>query len=286
MKNEVMILGVNGMLGHTLFKFFNFNTSLNTVGILRNKRNLLSDNMLSKSKNIYEYNFIEDNVLKQLIDAFKPKFIINCIGIVKQHPDANNPLISISVNSLFPHKLDKLCQLFETKLIHFSTDCIFSGKKGNYVEDDISDSHDLYGRSKFLGEVKSNNTLTLRTSYIGEELVTARGLLSWFLQQKGRVKGFSRAIYSGLTTVEIAKVLNEFVLPNETLKGVYHLSSEPIDKYSLLKIIKNVYDKNVTIEKDSEFKINRSLNSSKFQIETGYQPLKWEESIQIIKYFR
>ena len=286
MSHDLMILGANGMLGHMLFKYFNFYSSLNTIGVLRDKSNLSNDPKLYKSKNIFELNIIEDNQLQKLINKFKPEFIINCVGIVKQHQDANNPLVSIAVNSLFPHKLNKLCQLFGIKLIHISTDCIFSGKTGNYTENDYSDSNDLYGRSKFLGEINTNNAITLRTSYIGEELVTKRGLLSWFLSQEGTIKGFSKAIYSGLTTLEIAKVIEKFVLPNKSLKGIYHLSSNPIDKYSLLNIIKNEYEKDVIIMKDNDYKINRSLNSCKFQFETGYKPLKWEKSIKLLRDFK
>ena len=286
MSHDLMILGANGMLGHMLFKYFNFYSSLNTIGILRDKSNLSNDPKLYKSKNIFEFNILEDNELNKLINKFKPEFIINCVGIVKQHQDANNPLVSIAVNSLFPHKLNKLCQLFGIKLIHISTDCIFSGKRGNYTENDYSDSSDLYGRSKFLGEINTNNGITLRTSYIGEELVTKRGLLSWFLSQEGIIKGFSKAIYSGLTTLEIAKVIEKFVLPNKSLKGIYHLSSNPIDKYSLLNIIKKEYEKDVIIVKDKNYKINRSLNSSKFQFETGYKPLKWEKSIKLMRDFK
>ena len=149
---------------------------------------------LFKSKNIYESNIVEDIELKNLIHKFRPKIIINCVGIVKQHPNANNPLTSISVNSLFPHKLHQLCEVSDVRLIHISTDCVFSGKKGLYKENDFCDSNDLYGRSKFLGEVYSENALTIRTSYIGEELSTNRGLLSWFLTQEGKIKGFSKVI--------------------------------------------------------------------------------------------
>ena len=126
---------------------------------------------------------------------------------------------------------------------------------------------------------------TLRTSYIGEELITQRGLLSWFLSQKETVNGFSKAIYSGLTTLELARVLENFVLPNLKLKGLYHLSSDPIDKFSLLNIINSVYKKNKTIIKDSDYKINRSLDSSKFRSETGYQPLEWDQAIKNMKDF-
>ena len=281
-----MILGVNGMLGNNLFKYFHDKSLIKVIGVLRKKSNLPLSYKYSKSKNIYEYNFIyDDQDMNKLLNDFQPKVIVNCAGIVKQHPNIKNPIDTILINSVFPHKLSKICNFRKIKLIHISTDCVFSGKKGLYEERDFADSDDLYGRSKFLGEVVTEDALTLRTSYIGEELITQRGLLSWFLSQKETVNGFSKAIYSGLTTLELARVLENFVLPNLKLKGLYHLSSDPIDKFSLLNIINSVYKKNKTIIKDSDYKINRSLDSSKFRSETGYQPLEWDQAIKNMKDF-
>ena len=285
MSKTVMIMGVNGMLGNILFKYFCLKTNLNTFGALRNRNKLKNDKYMYKDKNIYESNFIDNNNLKKLIQMVKPEIIINCVGIVKQHPCSNDPLISISVNSLFPHKLHKLCEYLGIKLIQISTDCVFSGKLGFYNENDIPDPADIYGRSKLLGEINSGSALTLRTSYIGKEINTKRGLLSWFLSQEGRIKGYSKAIYSGLTTLEIARVIDEFIIPNQDLKGIYHLSSEPIDKFSLLNLINKEYKKNIIIDKDFQYVSDRSLNSSKFRIETGYQPLKWEKAIKEMKDF-
>ena len=168
------------------------------------------------------------------------------------------------------------------KLIHISTDCVFSGKKGFYKENDNPDPIDLYGRSKLLGETVTNNALTLRTSYIGEELITNRGLLNWFLSQNDVVTGFSNAIYSGLPTIEIARVINEYVLPNQELSGLFHLSSEPINKFNLLNLINTIYKKKILIKQDFSNEINRSLDSTKFRQETGYQPIEWEKAIEIM----
>ena len=285
MSKNVLVLGVNGMLGNILFKYLCLKTDLNTFGVLRNRSNLKSDLYMYGKKNIYESNFTDNTELKKLITIVKPEIIINCIGIVKQHTNSNDPIISISINSLFPHKLHEICECAGIKLIQFSTDCVFSGQKGFYNEYDIPDPVDIYGRSKLLGEVNSGSALTLRTSYIGKELNTTRGLLSWFLSQKGRIKGYSNAIYSGLTTLEIARVIYEFVIPNQYLKGIYHLSSEPIDKFSLLNLLKNEYKMNIVIDKDIQHEIDRSLNSSKFRIETGYKPLRWEKAIKEMKAF-
>ncbi len=285
MGKNVMILGVNGMLGSILFKYLYLKNDLNTFGGLRSRRNLINDLNMYKNKNIYETNLTDLDELKNLITSVNPQIVINCVGIVKQHPDSNNPIISISLNSLFPHKLHEICELAGIKLIQISTDCVFSGIKGFYNENDLPDPVDIYGKSKLLGEVNSGSALTLRTSYIGKELNTKRGLLSWFLSQTGRIKGYSKAIYSGLTTLEVARVIYEFVIPNQDLKGIYHLSSEPIDKFSLLNLIKDEYKKKLFIDKDTQYSINRSLNSSKFRIETGYEPLRWEKAIKEMKCF-
>ena len=280
-----MILGVNGMLGHTIYKYFVYKKALKIVGILRNRRKIKSIPSFYESRNIFEFNLFDESIMKNIIYEFRPKNIVNCIGIVKQHPDSNDPLVSIPVNSLFPHKLNQICKLINCRLIQISTDCVFSGNSGFYRESDSPDAVDLYGRSKLLGEVKSDNSVTLRTSFFGEELGTQRGLLSWFLSQNQSIKGFSKAIYSGLTTLELARAIDKFVIPDQNLKGLYHLSSNPIDKFSLLNIFNNVYGKNIYIEKDTKYETNRSLDSTKFRKITGYEPIEWSESIKIMREF-
>ena len=282
MRTDVVILGVNGMLGNTLFKYFKDNSNLNVKGILRNKKNLPISFKYFNSKDLIECNVLEENYFKHVLNEIKPNFIINCIGIVKKHSDSNNPLASIKINSLFPHFLSKICEKNKSKLIHISTDCVFSGKSGFYSEKDQTDPIDLYGRSKLLGEVFNGDDLTLRTSCIGEELVTKRNLLSWFLSQSETVDGFSNAIFSGFPTIEIARIILELIIPNPSLKGIYHLSSNPIDKFSLLNLIKKVYKKNIQITKNVEYCVDRSLDSTKFRKITGYEPKSWEELVEIM----
>ena len=148
---------------------------------------------------------------------------------------------AIPINSLLPHRLARLCELSGARLVHISTDCIFAGDKGGYLETDPSDAIDLYGRSKFLGEVSYRNSVTLRTSIIGHELQSSHGLINWFLAQDKQCKGFSQAIFSGLPTVVLAGIIRDVVIPNEDLFGVYHVASQPISKYNLLKLVADVY---------------------------------------------
>ncbi len=285
MKKNLLLLGVNGMLGHTLFKYFYYSNKLNTYGLLRNKKKLLNNKFLFFNKNINEIEFDKIEKIKEKILNWDIDIVINCVGVVKQNQKSFDPIESIKFNSLFPHELNLVLSKLNIKHIHISTDCVFSGERGFYDESDISDANDLYGRSKFLGELTKSNAITLRTSFIGNELSTSQGLLSWFLKQKGTVKGFSKAIYSGVTTFELAKIIEKYVLPNEEMRGLYNVSAEPINKYDLLNIIKDIYAKDINILRDETYKIDRSLNSTKFKETTGFKPSKWYKVIEEMKEF-
>jgi dTDP-4-dehydrorhamnose reductase len=181
---------------------------------------------------------------------------------------------------MLPHRRARLCALAGARLVHVSTDCVFSGGRGNYAESDAADALDLYGRSKHMGEVDYPNAITLRTSIIGHELDSRHGLLEWFLAQSGQCKGFTRAVFSGLPTVELARVVRDFVLQQPALRGVYHVSAAPIDKYTLLKLVARVYGKSIDIVADDQLAIDRSLNSSRFSQASGYQAPPWETLVQ------
>ena len=285
MDRKLLIIGVGGMLGNALFRYFDERTNTRTYGLLRNKKKILNFFNKFNSEKIIEKDFFDLDNLDQILSDLSPNIIFNCIGIVKQNPLSNDPLSSIRVNSIFPHLLNKLSLKFNFRLIHFSTDCVFSGFQGNYLETDFADANDIYGRSKFLGEISNNGNITIRTSFIGKEIGTNRALLNWFLSQKGKIKGYKNAIYSGLTTLEVARVLDKYVIPNPDLKGLYHLSADNIDKYSLLSLLNQVYKKDLFIEEDLNIRIDRSLNSNKFRKETGYKPLKWDKAIQEMREF-
>ena len=206
--------------------------------------------------------------------------MINCVGEIKKNfmLDANN---AIKTNSLLPHRLAYFSDLFGFRFIHISTDCVFSGKKGNYCETDFADANDSYGISKFLGEIIYRpNCLTLRTSIIGHELITSHGLLNWFLLQEDSVPGYTHAIFSGLPTIELSDVIEKYIIFNPALCGLYHISSDPIDKYSLLRLISAKYQKDIKILPYSEVRINRSLNSHKFRTLTGYNAPDWKVLIE------
>lgn len=220
--------------------------------------------------------------LVQAVENIKPDFLVNCIGIIKQLKDARNSKISIYINALFPHLLEELCSESGCKLIHISTDCVFSGRKGNYSEKDISDAEDLYGRTKFLGEVsRSDSALTLRTSIIGRELFTQNGLIEWFLSQNHhQIKGYTNAIYTGLTTIALCKEIKRVISEYPNLSGLYQVSSNKISKHNMLEITKNIYGLDIEILPHEAFHCDRSLDSNQYREKTGFKPPSWEEMIQ------
>ncbi|MFW3895896.1 dTDP-4-dehydrorhamnose reductase family protein [Pseudomonas bharatica] len=278
---RVLVLGATGMLGSTVFKYFSQLPNISTFGTVRSRGAFKYFDDEAASHLYTDVDVLDHDALVQVLSRARPNVVINCIGLIKQFSDAKDPLRALPINSMLPHRLANICELINARLIHVSTDCVFSGRKGMYTEDDVSDAEDLYGKSKYIGEVTDrSHVLTLRTSIIGHELSSNASLVDWFLSQQGIVKGFTKAIFSGLTTLEVARVLKEFVLPAPQLHGLYHLSVNPIDKYSLLCEVAKVYGKDITIVPDSALEIDRSLDSSRFRAAVGYTPPSWPELIQ------
>lgn len=280
-KERVLILGITGMLGHTLFKEMNKNTNLEVFGTTRNKNGLenyfTEDEMIKIRGNVDADNF--ETVIRA-IASVQPTIIINCIGIIKQLPISKDPLTAITVNAQLPHRISLVARSANARFIHISTDCVFNGKKGNYTEKDHSNAEDLYGRTKFLGEVAYPHCVTLRTSIIGHELKTNYSLVDWFMSQQNDVNGFTKAMYSGFPTIEIVNIISNYVIPNKNLTGLYHVSSDPISKFDLLNILKEIYKKDININPFSDFVLDRSMNSDKFKIATGYVVPSWNQLIE------
>jgi len=218
--------------------------------------------------------------LAEVFAAVRPDAVVNCVGIVKQRPSANDAIASLEINALLPHRLAVLCRMAGARLVHISTDCIFSGRKGAYLETEPSDAEDIYGRTKYLGEVAGDHCLTLRTSIVGYELTRKTGLLEWFLAQHGSVPGFSQAIFSGLTTNELSRVVERMLVDHPNASGVFHVSSSPIDKYSLLMLFQKYLSPDVEVVSDARLVIDRSLDSTRFRNEFGYQPPTWEAMVK------
>jgi dTDP-4-dehydrorhamnose reductase len=277
---KILILGATGLIGSNLFKGLSLNPKFIVGGTYRDKSYLtyFPPDCIDR---LFFYNH-SDCELVTLIKKFRPQWVINALGITKHVLEADALPKLISINALFPHELAKLCGNYSAKLLQISTDCVFSGHKGNYSEMDIPDASDFYGRSKLLGEVEYSNHLTLRISTIGHELRTSNGLLNWFLSQESNCSGYSNAIFSGLPTSYFAQVLMNYVLEKPELKGLYHVSASPIDKLTLLKLIAKEYKKTININIDDSVVINRSLDSSKFSNETGFISPEWPELIRMM----
>lgn len=282
---KIMVLGANGMLGNAVLRYFAERTDHHTIGTVRSASAVASLPRSVQDKVVVGGSAEDGDALIQTFQNVRPDLIINCLGIVKQRTEAKDPLYAIPVNAVLPHRLLRLCGLTGARLVHLSTDCVFKGSKGMYREEDVPDADDVYGRTKLLGEVDAPHAVTLRTSIIGHELATAHSLIGWFLRQEDTVKGHTRAIFSGLPTVEIARIIDQHVIGNPSLHGVYHLSAEPIDKASLLRLVASEYGKQITIEDDPSVEIDRSLDSSRFRSATGFSPKSWDELVRRMHQF-
>lgn len=281
---RILILGGTGMLGHVLFRQLSKNQDYDVYATVRNfyeAKKYFPANLVSKIRvdTVDADSF--DTVIRALA-AIQPHIVINCIGLIKQLPLASDPLSAITVNAQLPHRISLVCRTANARMIHISTDCVFDGKKGMYTEDDVSNAVDLYGKTKYLGEVNYPHCVTLRTSIIGHELKGKHGLIEWFLGQKEKTQGYTKAIFSGFPTIELARVISDYVLPNPDLTGTYNLSSEPISKYELLKLVAKKYRKNIKIEPFEDFILDRSLDSTLFRSKTGYVPAPWVELIDMM----
>jgi dTDP-4-dehydrorhamnose reductase len=279
-KKKIVVLGASGMLGNAVLRYFTTRTSHEAVGIVRTSNSIEAFPAEVQDRIFAGCDVADPDALVRVFDRHRPGVVINCVGLVKQLDDARNPLSAIPVNSILPHRLAQLCSLADARLIHMSTDCVFAGTKGMYSEHDRPDATDVYGRTKLLGEVEYAHTVTLRTSIIGHELSGQRSLINWFLAQEEEVSGYSRAIFSGLPTVEIARVIDQIILPRPDLAGIYHLSAAKIDKFRLLKLVAETYGKDVRIEDDPSYVVDRSLDSTRFRTATGFYPADWPTLVQ------
>ena len=277
---RVLILGGGGMLGHKLWQVYRNRFDM-WVTVRSSYRAYAKYNLFDPQRLLGGIDVVDFDTVVRALATVQPDVVINCTGIIKQLTAAKDPIVSLTINSLFPHRLTLLCQASGARLIHISTDCVFSGCKGMYTEDEISDAEDLYGRTKFLGEVDGPSCLTLRTSIIGRELQTTNGLVEWFLTNRGgRVHGYNRAIYSGFTTLAMSEIIANVIEHHPELSGVYHVSSEPINKYDLLCLLRDAYGLQIEIEPYPEVQIDRSLDSSRFRAATNFTPPSWSDMIK------
>ena len=264
------------MLGHKLVQVFQDKFDVWTT--LREDFDKYEDfGIFNREKTVCGVDAEKFETVQKAIEFIEPDAIINAIGVIKQLPRSKDVVKTLTINSIFPHLVAEAAQKLNARFIEISTDCVFSGKKGNYTETDLPDAYDLYGKSKNLGEITGENCLTLRTSIIGRELLTANSLVDWFLSNRGKtVRGYANTIYSGFPTIVLAEIIADLLIKQPNLNGLYHISSEPINKYDLLCLIRDAYKAEIEIERFEDFSTNKSLNSDKFRKETGFSPRNWE----------
>jgi dTDP-4-dehydrorhamnose reductase len=275
-------LGATGMLGHKLYQVLS--RDFDVTGTIRGDyKDISKYDFFQPSKIIPHVDAMKTDRLDQVIAQAKPEVVINCIGVIKSLVEKVGIPATTWLNAQLPHELYRICRDKGIRLIHISTDCIFSGSRGNYREDEPSDAEDIYGKTKYLGEVKGAGALTIRTSIIGRELVGTNGLLEWFLANRGgRVQGYTNAIFSGFPTLHLAGIIADIITKHRDLNGIYHVASEPISKFNLLTLINNDFGLNIEIEKYPDYRVDRSLNGALFRQETGFKPLPWKKMVEEI----
>lgn len=281
---KILVLGATGMLGHVACRVLGRQHEVVALSRSPVSESVRAEILPPPGVWIEGVDALDLEEVDQHLARHRPDAVINCIGIVKQLEEAHDPVLSIEVNSLFPHRLARLCDRHGARLVHLSTDCVFSGRRGPSSEEDIPDPVDLYGRSKLLGEVNRAPHLTLRTSIIGFQLRGQTSLVEWFLSQRGgEVKGFRKAIYSGVTTYELARIIGELLAEHPEVTGLYQVASEPIDKFDLLTRINDILELGITIHPDDEFTCDRSLDGSRFTRESGIEVAGWMPMLEELK---
>jgi dTDP-4-dehydrorhamnose reductase len=280
---KILVLGSSGMLGGAVTKILSENDSLKVFGTVRSSSVRKFFPLAIADRLITVSDLQDHDILNEIFERVQPEVVINCISLSKKLLVANDPLNLIPIYAVLPHRLAAMCQAYSARLVQISSDGVFSGAKGGYTEDDTPDAKDLYGMTKYLGEVQKPYAVNLRTSIIGHELQSTQGLVDWFLSQQGQCRCFSRAIFSGLPTVVLAQIIRDIVIPRDDLTGVYHVAADPISKYDLLRLVAEAYGKSIEIVPDDKLVIDRSLNPARFRAATGYVAPDWPRLIETMR---
>ncbi|MBK6751504.1 MAG: SDR family oxidoreductase [Pyrinomonadaceae bacterium] len=278
----VLVFGGNGMLGHKLVQ--ELGRQFDVFGTIRGGFETIEKyGIFDQTKMIENVSAQDIASIEAAVQTAQPDVVINSVGIIKQVPSAKDVITTLEINSIFPHRLAELSEKYGFRLFTISTDCVFDGIKGFYNESNVPNATDLYGKSKNLGEVTGPNCLTIRSSIIGRELDSSHSLIEWFLANRGKsVKGFTNAIYSGFPTIVFADIIASLINDHQELSGLYHIAAEPINKFDLLTLVNKYYDAGVTLERDEDFRIDRSLDGSRFAALTGFEPQSWKEMIRLM----
>lgn len=275
---RILVLGGDGMLGHRLFGHLQGRHQVR-VTLRQDAAAYAALGRFGEEDAYFGVDVRSGDALAAAMADFRPEAVVNAVGIVKQRPSARESIPSLEINALLPHRLAVLCRAAGARMVHLSTDCVFSGRGGMYREDAPSDAEDLYGKSKYLGEVHEPHCFTLRTSIIGLELSRRKSLVEWFLAQRGTIRGFRRAIYSGFTTAEMSRIIEMLLTGHPERGGLYHVASAPINKYDLLVMLRDRLGRDLEIVPDDDFRCDRSLDGSRFDSEFAYTPPSWPRMV-------
>lgn len=277
---KILVLGGTGMLGHAIHRVLH-EQGMDVVATARAGPS--TEPGLPRALRYERTGDLTDlQELSRALDRCRPDVVVNAAGVIKQDSRAGNVLAMMAANAVLPRRLELLVRARSAKLLHFSTDCVYSGARGMYAETDIPDATDAYGISKFLGEVTSADALTVRTSIIGRGLQPNHSLVDWFLSARGTVKGYRRAVFSGFPVCDIGHIVARMLpmLVRGQLTGLYHLSAAPIDKHVLLELVAARWKKtDVDIRPDDEVRIDRSLDSTRLRAVLGFTPDDWPSMI-------
>jgi len=276
---RVLVLGGDGMLGHEMLR--QLRPSHDVAVTLRQSADAYAGMPeLADATRFHGVDVRRPDAVPEVLAAFRPEAVVNAVGLVKQRPDGQSPLPALEVNAVFPHRLALLCRAAEARLVHLGTDCVFSGRRGHYTEADEPDAHDVYGLTKLLGEVDDGTALTLRTSIIGLELKGGTSLVEWFLAQQGQVRGFTGAIYTGVTTMELSRLIDRLLSKEPELTGRWHVASTPISKHDLLRdLARLLHRSDVEVVPDDSFACDRSLDASALREAVGYVAPTWDQML-------
>ncbi len=277
---KILIFGATGMLGHKLYQ--RLSPRFEVSATIRGEYSSIEKYGIFDRSNIIEDVDVREKVsVEAAIAEIRPNVVINAVGVIKQLPSATDVITTLEINAIFPHRLAELGSKYGFRTISVSTDCVFDGVMGLYNEDDGPNATDLYGKSKNLGELIGPNCMTIRSSIIGRELESSHSLIEWFLSNRGKtIMGFTNAIYSGFPTIVFADIIASLISDRKKLSGLHHVAAEPINKFDLLTLVGKYYDADITITRDEDFKIDRSLDGSRFEQATGFRPHPWDEMIK------
>jgi len=276
----ILVLGATGMLGHMLVRVLSKTHSV--FGTISNPydQNDYIDRLLPRSQCIDQVDVTDVSRVVSVIRKGQPDVVLNCVGLIKHKMDERRILDAILVNSVFPHQLAEMCTEFGIRLIHFSTDCVFAGTPGMKRMTDIPDAVDVYGSTKRLGEVDYGTSLTLRTSIVGRQIVGAESLIEWAFSRRGQtIDGYRNAIYTGLTTRALSDVVAQVIDECPDLAGLYQVASSPISKFELLSELNVRLHLGMTINRNTTFECDRTLDGSEFSKVTGIQVPSWESML-------